>query len=159
MRKGMATTALVASAFTALTLVSFEAAACGESLFRIGKGMSYRVPTAPLPGNVIVVTETDAHRRFAERLAEAGHSVRTVGSAAELAAMLTQDEADVVIARFSDRDVVADQFASVDTDAQYLPVTVEKSEETLAKELYRRPLAESDSFSDFMRAIHRVLKS
>ena len=159
MRMRKATTALVASAFAALTLVSFEAAACGESLFRVGKGMSYRVPTAPLPGNVIVVTETEAHRQFAERLAEAGHTVRTVGSAAQLAAMLEQDEADVVIARFSDRDVVAGQFTSADTDAQYLPVTVEDSEADLAKGLYRRALAESDSFNDFMKEIHRVLKS
>lgn len=159
MRKGTAATALVASALTVLTLVSFEAAACGESLFRVGKGMSYRAPTAPLPGNVIVVTETDAHREFAELLAKAGHHVRTVDSATQLAAMLTQDEADVVIAGFSDRDVVADQFASVDTHAQYLPVTVEESEEKLAKELYARPLAENDSFNDYLKAIHQVLKS
>lgn len=158
MRKTAATTALLAGTVTALSLISLDAAACGESLFRVGKGMSYRAHTAPLPGNVIVVAQTEAHKAFAERLAAAGHNVRMVDDASDLSEALSQGEFDIVLAQFSDRDVVAEQFASTATSATYLPVTAEKSEEALAKELYRRPLAESDSFTDFLKAIHKALK-
>ena len=32
------------------SLFALEAFACGDSLYRVGKGVSYRVYTAPLPG-------------------------------------------------------------------------------------------------------------
>ena len=89
MRKTAATTALLAGTLTVLSFASFDAAACGESLFRVGKGMSYRAHTAPLPGNVIVVTETEAHKQFAEQLAAAGHHVQTVDDVAQLGEALS----------------------------------------------------------------------
>ena len=158
MQKTAVTTAFLAGTFTVLSLVSLDAAACGESLFRVGKGMSYRAHTAPLPGNVIVVTQTQAHKDFADRLAAAGHHVQTVDDASELSAALSRGEFDVVVAKFSDREIVAEQFASSATRAAYLPVTVDESEEGLAKQLYDKPLAESDSFTDFLKAIHKTLK-
>jgi hypothetical protein len=35
-------------------LFAVDALACGDSLYRVGKGVSYRVYTAPLPGSVLV---------------------------------------------------------------------------------------------------------
>lgn len=158
MRKTAATTALLAGTVTVLSFISLDAAACGESLFRVGKGMSYRAHTAPLPGNVIVVAENEEAKEFAERLAAAGHHVQTVDDSSQLGEALSHGQVDVVLAGFRDREIVAAQFASSGTNAAYLPVTAEKSEEALAKELYSKPLAASDSFTDFLKAIHKTLK-
>ncbi len=151
-------TALMASVVTAFSLVSADAFACGESLFRVGKGVSYRDHTAPLPGNMLVVATTDAHRAFADRLAAAGHRVQVVEDAAQLAEAMGSDDYDVVLAAFSDRETVEAQFASVTSAATYLPVTMTESEEASAKAMYDRSLAESDSFRKYLKAIHRTLK-
>jgi len=158
MRKSTGSVAFLTGALAAAVLVSAPAYACGESLFRVGKGISYRAHTAPLPGNVIVVAQTQAHKDFAERLAAAGHNVRTVEDASMLAAALEEADFDVVLASFSDRDVVAEQFAATSSHAAYLPVTAEASEQELARDLYEKPLAESDDFRTFLKAIHRTLK-
>ena len=149
---------LAASVFTLICLTSVQAFACGESLFRVGKGMSYRPHTAPLPGNLVIVAKTDAHRDFAERLAAAGHHVRVADDANQLAAILEAGDADIVLAAFGDREVVAEQFASAATHATYLPVTTAESEVEQAEQLYGKTLAEEDSFTDFLKAIHHALK-
>ena len=38
-------------ALLATALIGGNAYACGDSLYRVGKGVSYRVYTAPLPGS------------------------------------------------------------------------------------------------------------
>lgn len=98
--------------------------ACGESLFRVGKGVAYRSYSAPIPANIVVYTETDAQREFAQQLAESGHDVRVTSSPVELASLLAADDYDVVVAPYSGWDTVSrNEFAS----AHYIPVVDEDS--------------------------------
>jgi hypothetical protein len=55
--------------------LSLEAFACGDSLYRVGKGVSYRVYTAPLPGSVLVYSQSEGAKQLAEALAQSGHGV------------------------------------------------------------------------------------
>jgi hypothetical protein len=146
-------------AFAAFSLTSIEALACGESLFRVGKGVAYRAQTAPLPGNVLVVAPDQAAKRLAVRLAAAGHHVEVVESASMLAEKLSGGEIEVVLAPFNDRELVAAQTASAASSATFVPVALEESEEAQAEQMFDRSLAASDSFTDFLKVIHQTLKS
>ena len=103
--------ALTVGAVAPLFLASFEAQACGESLFRVGRGAAYRAQTAPLPGNVLLVAPSADAKALADRLAAAGHHVRVVETADLIAAELDKGQYDVVLASFNDREIVAAQTA------------------------------------------------
>jgi hypothetical protein len=150
---------VIGVASAAFSLTAIEAFACGESLFRVGKGVAYRAQTAPLPGNLLVVAPDQAGKRLAVRLAAAGHHVEVVESASMLAEKLSAGEIEVVLAPFNDRELVAAQTATAASTATYVPVALEASEEAQAEEMYDRSLAASDSFTDFLKVIHQTLKS
>ena len=82
--------ALLASLAT--TLIAGNVLACGDSLYRVGKGVSYRVYTAPLPGSVLVYGEGEGAELLAKELARSGHGVRLVSNDEELKAELTDPE-------------------------------------------------------------------
>jgi D-arabinose 1-dehydrogenase-like Zn-dependent alcohol dehydrogenase len=149
--------ALTACAIAAFSGLSTHAYACGESLFRVGKGAAYRAQTAPLPAYVLMVTPTDAARDLAKRLRLAGHHVHTVESADQLAQELHKERFHVVLAAFSDRETVEAQRSGA--EAAYLPITLDRSEELLAAQLYQRVLSADDSFKVFLRTIHRTVKA
>jgi len=62
----------------ATALIGGNVYACGDSLYRVGKGVSYRVYTAPLPGSVLVYGEGEGAEILAQELARSGHGVRLV---------------------------------------------------------------------------------
>ena len=58
-----------------LSLLAGNALACGESLFRVGKGVAFRQYTAPLPGTILVVARTESELQLVQQLVAAGHDV------------------------------------------------------------------------------------
>ena len=130
--------------------------ACGESLFRIGPGDRGHSYTAPLPGKILIVARTDGARALADALSTAGHEVRVVDSATELAGELDQSEYDIVLALFSERKLVEAQMVA--SRATFLPVASAPEERKLAKQEYRKALSTSDSLKRYLRTIHRTLK-
>jgi hypothetical protein len=149
--------ALMLGAVLPLSLVSFDAQACGESLFRVGRGAAYRAQTAPLPGNVLLVSPSAEAKALAERLAAAGHHVRVVDTADLIAAELGKDKYDVVLASFNDRELVAAQTAGA--TASYIPVATEEGQSELAAQSFERHLSADDDFTQFLRVIHRTLRA
>jgi hypothetical protein len=158
MRIKAALMGLLAGAGLATSLVPVDALACGESLFRIGKELTHRAQTAPLPGNVLVVASDQEGRDLAERLAAAGHDVQVIESADLVAQELRAGDYDVVLALFSDRESIEMQESDSGSRAIFLPVTVEAEEAAVAEQTYPRYLSADDSFRQFLRTIHRVLK-
>jgi hypothetical protein len=154
MRASAAVALVVGMAFS--SLVSLNAQACGESLFRVGKGVAYRAQTAPLPGNVLVVSP-DAG--LAKRLADAGHHVKVVATPEQIAQELHNGKFDVVLASFNDRDVVAKEMAGVAHAPTYVPVTTDGGQKAEAAREYPRYLSDDDDFTQFLRVIHRTLKA
>jgi ABC-type amino acid transport substrate-binding protein len=150
----------VAIAFTVgaalSSFVSFNAQACGESLFRVGKGVAYRAQTAPLPGNVLVVSPDTG---LADRLAAAGHHITIVTSPDRIAQELRTGKYDVVLASFNDRDVVEAQMAGTTKAPAYVPVTTEDGQKAQAAHTFERYLSDDDDFTQFLRVIHRTLKA
>ena len=140
-------------------LASFEAQACGESLFRVGRGAAYRAQTAPLPGNVLLVAPSAEAKALADRLAAAGHHVRVVETADLIAAEIGKDKYDVVLASFNDRDLVAAQTAGAAAAPSYIPVATEESQKALVAQSFQRHLSADDDFTQFLRVIHRTLKA
>jgi hypothetical protein len=139
-------------------LFSAEVFACGDSLYRVGKGVSYRIYTAPLPGNVLVYGESESARQLAQELAQSGHGVRLVENKLALALEMEKGGYDVVIASYRDRaSVEANQRGS---GAEYIPVALNEDEEKVARQSYSRVLvADRAEIKHYLKAIHKSLTS
>ena len=149
--------ALTVGVVAPLLLASYDAQACGESLFRVGRGAAYRAQTAPLPGNVLLVAPSEEARALADRLTAAGHHVRVVETADLIAAELGKEKFDVVLASFNDRDLVAAQ--TTGATASYIPVATEEGQKELAAQSFERHLSADDDFTHFLRVINRTLRA
>lgn len=147
----------IVGAVASFSSVTFDAAACGESLFRVGRGAAYRAQTAPLPGNVLLVAPSEEAKALAERLAAAGHKVHIVETANLISDELKNGKYDIVLASYNDRELVAAQTAGA--TAKYVPVATEEGQKDLAAQSYERYLSADDDFTQFLRVIHRTLKA
>ena len=157
MRKAAAIATLTACA---TILIAGNVLACGESLFRVGKGVNFREYTAPLPGNILVVANTEAELALVERLAAAGHDIHVVSDPSEISNELQEHEFDIVLAYYSQREAVEAQTASAASSATYLPVAIEgTAEEAQAEQMFERSLTDDDSVKTFLKTIHRTLKA
>lgn len=156
----VAANAAIGAALIAL-LSSANALACGDSLYRVGKGVSYRVYTAPLPGSVLVYGQSEGARQLADALAQSGHGVRLVESELDLSIELRSGQYDVVIAPYSEHGTVEASAAnSGSTSATFLPVALTEEEEEAANQSYSRVMvAERDEIKHYLKAIHKTLKS
>lgn len=140
------------------SILAANASACGESLFRVGKGVNFRQYTAPLPGSILVVASSDAELAMAEHLAAAGHDVHVVSGPEQIGDELNKHDIDIVLAYFNQRHEVSAQTAAA--SVTYLPVAMEGSdEESAAERLYERSLSSEDSLKTFLKTIHRALKA
>ena len=143
-----------------ITLTAGNVLACGESLFRVGKGVSFREYTAPLPGSILAVANTDAELAMVERLAAAGHDVHVVSDPTEIGDEIKNHHVDVVLAYFSDRNEVERQMSGVVAAATYIPIAKDGTlEVSQAGELYAHSLTNDDSVKQFLKTIHKTLKT
>lgn len=139
-------------------VLSLDAFACGDSVYRVGKGVSYRVYTAPLPGSVLVYSQSEGARQLAEALAESGHGVRFVENEAEFTQEMGKGGYDVVIAAYSDHAVV--EANQEGTGTEFIPVAMSEEEKQAAERSYNRVLvADQAEVKHYLKAIHKSLKS
>jgi hypothetical protein len=142
-----------------LTMLAGSAFACGESLFRVGKGVAFREYSAPLPGSILVVANTEAELALVARLAAAGHDIHVVSDPSEIGEELQNHEIDVVLAYYSERDVVEGEMSSM-VSATYIPVAMDGTLEiSEANELYQLSLSNEDSVLKYLKTLHRTLKA
>ena len=138
--------------------LSPEVFACGESLYRVGKDVSYRVYAAPLPGSVLVYGQSEAAKQLAEALAQSGHGVHFVGNETDFAQEMGTGDYDVVIAAYSDHSMVESNQEGSDTE--FIPVAESREEEHAAKRDYDQVLvADQAEIKHYLKAIHKSLKS
>lgn len=142
-----------------LTLaVSANSFACGDSLYRVGKGVPYRTYSAPLPGNLLVFGTSEGAKELADQLAKSGHGVHMVGSAQELTAELEKGGYDVIIAPYSERSTI--EQTSVGSGTSYLPIAMTGDEERVARASYERVMVpEKHELKHYLKEIHRALRS
>ena len=142
-----------------LALLASNAFACGESLFRVGKGVAFREYSAPLPGSILIVASTEAELALVERLSAAGHDIHVVSDPSEIGEELQNHDIDVVLAYYSEREVVEDEMSSM-ASATYIPVAMDGTlEVSEASEHYQRSLSNEDSVLKYLKTIHRTLKT
>jgi hypothetical protein len=140
-------------------IISNDVLACGESLYRVGRGVLYREYTAPLPGRILIVAQTEAENAMAERIAAAGHDVHIVSRPDAIRGEISDSDHsfDLVLAYFNQRAEVEAQTASI--SISYLPVILDEAEEGQAEAMYGRHIADQASVKQFLRAIHSVLRA
>jgi len=141
-------------------LISAVSSACGESLFRLGKGVAYREYTAPLPGKILIVASTPGEIAMVERLSAAGHDVDVVGDPAAVADALTVTRYDVVMSMFANHAVIRGAASDTGADVSYLPVVESGSSSGgVARGLNPHAVSVDDTLKSFLLAIHRTLKA
>jgi hypothetical protein len=128
--------------------------ACGESLFRVGKGVTFREYSAPLPGSILVVANTEGEMAMVERLRAAGHDIHIVRSPSDIGEELQRHEIDVVVAYLSDAPTVQDEM-TFEQHATYIPV--KRGKQQMDTDRYDEVLSSDDSVLNFLKAIHRTL--
>lgn len=142
-----------------LALMTANGFACGESLFRVGKGVGFREYTAPLPGSVLVVANSPAEMAMVERLAAAGHDVHVVSDPSQIRSQLESNQIDIVLAYYSQRDEVESQMIPM-SPATYIPVAVGGTAEVSeAGKQYQTTLTNEDSVLQYLKTIHLTLKN
>jgi len=144
-----------------VAVLALDAIACGDSLYRVGKGVSYRVYTAPLPGSVLVYGQSEGAKQLAEALAQSGHGVRLVDNEMELTMELETGNYDVVIAPYSEHAAVeSNSEVSGSVTTTYLPVALNGDEEEMANQSYSEVMvADKDEIKHYLKAIHKSLKN
>lgn len=149
-----------------VSLVSFLAVssssvfACGESMFRVGKGVNYRAYSAPIPGSILVYARTDNERAVATQLQAAGHQVRVVSNDIELALEMQNKQFDVVVAPYSKRETIEVTSDQTIADSDWVPVVGSDSGDAkLAKSNYRYTVDADDDIRKYLKAIHKNLKA
>lgn len=152
---------IVLISFLLTGVFALDAIACGDSLYRVGKGVSYRVYTAPLPGSVLVYGQSEGAKQLAEALAQSGHGVRLVDNQMDLTAELESGNYDVVIAPYSEHDSVESSASNFDTlQTTYLPVAMDRDEAQVANQNYEKVMvADKDEIKHYLKAIHKSLKN
>ncbi len=142
-------------------MLSCGAMACSDTLYRVGKDVSYRVYTAPLPGSVLVYGHSDGAKQLADALAQSGHGVRFVEDETQLTSELATRNYDVVIAPLSDRSAVeASTSASGNDKTVYLPIALNRDEAETAGQSYAKVMvADQHEIKHYLKAIHKALKA
>jgi hypothetical protein len=142
----------------AFSLAATSALACGESLFRVGKGVEFRQYTTPLPGNILAVANTEAELLMLEQLVAAGHDVHIVADPSQIRDELGEHDFDIVLAYYSQREDVETEIAGSNTI--YIPVAMSGTgEERQAEQQFGRALSSDDSVKTFLKTIHKSLKA
>ncbi|MDX1571350.1 MAG: hypothetical protein R3200_12770 [Xanthomonadales bacterium] len=131
--------------------VSFPATslACGESLYRVGQGLRYKSPSAPLPANVLIMPTSERQKQIISKLIEAGHSVRIVNDEQQLAQEMGSADYDIVIAPLDRKGSAG--------GATFVPVAADREEQRLAKNEFRRSLKSSDDVIEYLKTIHYAM--
>jgi hypothetical protein len=151
-----------------LLLISLTAAGmagnaypCGDNaVYRVGKGIAYRVYTAPLPGHVLVYGNNDAARALALQLVQSGHEVRLVSDDQALQSELETGVYDVVIAPYGNHSAVESSARATARPATLLPVVNTRDEEKRAQQNYEHVMqARKDDIKQYLLAIHRTLSN
>ena len=144
---------------TAAAAAPGNAAACGESVFRIGKGVNYRAYSAPIPARVLVYAHSDADREVAWQLRGAGHNVLVVESDAALAVHLDEHPFDVLIAPALKRAAVESGSTALPTRPDWLPVFEDGAGDPEAVRAdYGRGLSSDDDVRKYLKAIHKSIR-
>jgi len=150
---------VVVLSLTAVSSLSTTALACGESVFRAGKGVHYRAFTAPIPGTVLVYARTDSERSVAEGLRQAGHDVHVVASDDELAAELQSQAFDVIVAPIDLRGAVETTTSQSASHPDLIPVLDGTSADLRAvKAEFDDFVKFDDDIRKYLKAIHHSLK-
>jgi len=143
-----------------LASFSSDVFACGESMFRVGKGVHYRAYSAPIPGSVLVYARTDDERAVAEQLQEAGHTVSVVSNDVDLAMEMQNRQFDVIVAPYSKRDAVEAQSEAIAAHPDWIPIVVNGTDDVkLAKSQYNHTVTAGDDIRKYLKAIHQSLKA
>lgn len=141
-----------------LALVPMAAAqACGELKFNAGRGLPFQTYLAPRPADVLVVASDAVEASYLEGLEQAGHRLKVVASADEIAAELEQQHYDIVIAAYDSMDRVQPQVGGATDSPRLLPIVARSMRKSALVQGFDQVLLDGASFGQYLTVIHKLL--
>ncbi len=154
-------TALIVSSLLASSIPG-TASACGESLYRVGKGVAFRGYSAPLPGRILALVKSESGQLLVSILQDAGHDVHMVDSVDQIGTEIAgaDHDFDVIITMYEDHAAVQKELSRSKSTATYLPVAEADTDQLdQARVINREAPSSDDRVKTFLRAIHYTLVS
>lgn len=149
---------------TILALITFDAGACGESMFHSGQAMRYHAFISRQPANILVYRPgtTDSsvdQKRIYSGLEKAGHKVTVVSTNQALARALADRQYDVIIAGARDMNAIAALLGKEQREPALLAVlTNDPSDESL-RQRYPANLRDSDGLNQYLKTIEHTMQT
>jgi hypothetical protein len=145
-------------AAASLALVPVAAAqACGELKFNAGRGLPFQTYLAPRQADVLVVASEAVQTSYLEALEQAGHRLKVVASADEVAAELQQHHYDIVIAAYEAIDSIEPQVAGAANSPRVLPIVARSMRKSPLVQGFDQVLLDNASFGQYLTVIHKLL--
>lgn len=156
MSKVLSTRRIVGSV---LALVSAQALACGDVLFRVGHGVRYDSHAAARPAAVVIYARATTGNEDALRkgLEKAGHQVTIKRAGESLGTDAGTRPYDVVIADLAAMRPLAESVEGAMPKPTFLPV-VGNNAEGDARDRYQWWVREGASLGKFLQAIDKVME-
>jgi hypothetical protein len=143
-----------------------SAAACGDKLVSMSRGVRFQRACAVRPGKILLclsTTQADAGTARALRslLSRVGHKVTMVGDIAGVRHELTSERYDLVLAGLTTIDAIEGDLARLDSKPTVVPVLVDASDEEIAKATSRFEFALSlpSRANDQIRVVDKAMQS
>ena len=140
-----------------LMAASGAALACGEMMVNSGKGLAFQSYLDSNPAEVLVLFTEDSDERAFAGLEQAGHHLKLVVNASQLAEELASGKYDIVIAEYALVDTVA-PLASSTSGTRLLPIVARGlRRSTDVKERFKHVLEAGRGVSSYQAVIRRVM--
>ncbi|MEO8803437.1 MAG: hypothetical protein ABI304_03795 [Rudaea sp.] len=156
----------VSTAFLAATLalITFDAGACGESMFHSGQAMRYHAFISRQPANILVYrpdttdSSVDQKRIFAG-LEKAGHKVTVVRTNQALARALADRQYDVIIAGARDMSAISALLGKEQHEPALLAVLTSGPADESLRQRYPDNLRDSDGLNQYLKTIEHTMQT
>ena len=157
----------VSTAFlaTTLALITFDAGACGESMFHSGQAMRYHTYISRQPANILVYRpgtpdSGSVQKQLYTGLEKAGHHVTVVTGGNALTQALAVRQYDVIIASARDMVVIAAELGKSSREPVLLAVLGrDAGSEAGVSERFPRTLHEGDGLNQYLKVIDQSMRT
>ena len=147
-----------------LGLVTADAFACGETLFRTGQGMRYNSYAAPRQATVLIYSDARGAvagnaTELRKGLEKAGHKVTVVSNSEGLSTAAGTRPFDVVIADLAEIDALTESMAGAPAKPDFVPVVARSAGTDRAlRERFAWCVREGAGIGQYLKAINKVME-
>lgn len=151
---------LVPLATLAMTAVTLDAQACGETMFHAGQAFRYHGFITRKPASILVYHPGAAgsQKELYRGLQQAGHKLTVATDTETLIQALGARQYDVIIANSGDMDTVTAHIVTSAREPKYLAIfSRDTNDETRLRERFPRYVHDGDDVNQYLKSIEKTM--